>query len=321
MKTANYFKNVSLTALLAMGSFVYAQDANKISSQKVKELADKACECCYEISVNQPKDSIVAKINGCIRNTIINNQIFESLSGKSEEKQIIVDNDTIVSSNIIIANEGFDEIQNYMKKECKAVKTLMFSDNKENANSLSKNKKAMKFYEEGLSYSDEEKYDMAIVSYNKAVKIDPKFAFAWDNLGICYRRMDNYKEAIKCYKKSLELDPTGRVPLMNIGTAYEKLKDYKSAGESFVKLIEIYPEDPEGYFGAGRIFYISQDYEKGVDYMFKAYLKYSENQSPYIHDAEQNLAYYYQDLEQKGKLDIFMQAAKNNNINIQDEEE
>lgn len=335
MKTANYFKNVSLTALLAMGSFVYAQDtADADNSTKIKEMADKACDCAEKISVNLTREETVEEINSCITAQITSNQLMSSLKGLIEEaaKEIETDSTAVVTDTItdeqikninisINSEENFEEIQAYMFANCPAVKTLMASNNIESKHSMSKNKKALEFYYEGLDYYEKGKYDMAIVSYNKAVKKDPKFAFAWDNLGLSYRQMGNYKEAVKCYKKSLEIDPTGVTPLQNMAVAYTFMEDFKQAGETYEKYIKLYPNDPEGYYGAGRAYYMGGNHEQGVDNMFKAFKIYSETKSPYISDAQQMLAFFYQDLEQKGKLDIFMQAAKNNNINIQDEEE
>ncbi len=316
MKTNRLTRLIFSVVLMFLLNVGNAQE--KTDESKIKAIAEKACDCTRDISLELSKDSIVNRINLCISSANINQQIFESLTGQSLEKQIITDNDTISSKNVVNADENFSEIQAYMRYNCKYVKHLMIANNIKTDKSMSKNKKALEYYNEGQGYDNEEKFDMAVVSYNKAVKADPEFVFAWDNMGYSYRRLGNYKEAIKCYKRSLELDPKGHMPLMNIGTAYEKMKDYKNAGESFEKLIETYPQDPEGYFGAGRIFYIAGDYEKGVDYMFKAYKIYAEVQSPYFHDAEQNLAFYYNDLKEKGKQDIFYAAAKKNNIEIQE---
>lgn len=295
----------------------------KTDDAKIKSMGDKACDCCSEISVDQPKDSIVSSINECIRSITTASQLedtMQSLMEAVEKTESSVEGDTTVvgdGRNIVIyMDENFDEIQEYMFRNCKAVKFLMNSNNTKTELSMSKNKKALEYYKEGQDYSSEEKYDMAVVSFNKAVKADPKFVFAWDNLGISYRKMGNYKEAIKCYQKSLEIDPKGTMPLQNMAVAYEFLKDYKQSAATYVKFIDLYPDNPEGYFGAGRVFYISEEYAKGVDNMFKAYLLYEEAKSPYINDALQNLRYYYSDLEKKGKLDIFKEAAKNNNIDL-----
>ena len=81
-------------------------------------------------------------------------------------------------------------------------------------------------------------YNMAMVSYNKAVNIDPKFAFAWDNLGLSYRKIGNYKEAIKCYENRLKLIHQELYPFNNMGVAYTMLEDYTSAAETYDKYIK-----------------------------------------------------------------------------------
>ncbi|AXG73723.1 tetratricopeptide repeat protein [Flavobacterium arcticum] len=317
---SNRFSILTLL-LLVFPLIAIAQDDDSI-----KTIGDKACECTKEISTDQVRDSIVKKINDCISSQILLDQMtsqFGTPEEIREEVSKLTDNDTVAEigknkgKNIVITmDKDFDEIQQYMFENCYAVKVLMSSNNAESKHSMSKNKKALQFYEEGEAHLVREEYDMAIVSFNKAVKKDPKFAFAWDNLGISYRKRGNYKEAIKCYEKSLEVDPTGKMPLQNLGVAYEYLKEYQKSAEVYDRYIIQYPNDPEGYYGAARMYYFAGDYAKGVDKAFKAYLMYKELQSPYISDAQQVISAMYNELKEKGKLDIFLEAAKNNNIEI-----
>jgi len=316
MKTT-YF----LTACILV--FLNALNANAQDDEKIKILAEEACVCSDKISIEIPRDSIIAKINGCITSSITMNQMKDVIGDDVKElvknvgKGIEKDTTFIADKTYtIVVDENFDEIQKYLFVNCTNVQNLMATNNVLLDNSMSKNKKALKLYEEGVAYEQREMYDMAIVSYTKALKIDSKFSFAWDNLGLCYRKMGNYKEAIKSYQKSLDLDPKGTTPLQNIAVAYEYLKDYKNASATYEKFIVLHPDNPEGYFGAGRTLYSLEDYAKGVDNMFKAYLLYTKAKSPYVNDATQNLHYYYADLEKKGKLEIFKEAAKNNKIDI-----
>jgi len=308
-------------ALLLLSAAGYAQDDAKITS-----IANEACNCTEKISVEQPRDSIIKKINECIRTFIVTTQMVEESGGnvkkqventiaKGEQGTTVVQNGKTYTIDV---NKNFDEIQEYMFNNCESVKMLISTNNGLLDYSMSKNKKALKFYNEGTDYEVKEMYDMAIVSYTKALKADSKFSFAWDNLGLCYRKRGNYKEAIKCYEKSLELDPKGTTPLQNIAVAYDFLKDYKNAAATYEKFKTLHPDNPEGYFGAGRTYYIINDFEKGTDNMFKAYKLYKVQKSPYVNDALQNLRFYYNDLKEKNKLDIFNQAAKNNNVNIKE---
>lgn len=214
-------------------------------------------------------------------------------------------------------NPGPDpQVSAYLNKNCETVQKLMATDVIK-PGAMSSDKKALEFYEEGRRYVEEKKYDMAVVSYNKAVKRDPEFITAWNYLGLNYRRLENYKEAIICYEKSLELDPTGTFPLQNMGVTYQLMNDNAKAAETYERLVALDTKNPEGYYGAGANYYLAGNYEKGVGYMFKAYVLYAEAKSPYADDAKALLGEYYNDLKEKGKLDIFITAAKDNGIELE----
>lgn len=300
----------------------FAQETADIAKEKsILAISEKACECTMKINTNQVRDSIVSKINSCITAEIMQEQMKGMLDnmGKLVDEAVEAKNDTTVGQNInyqIIVDKDFEEIQQYMVNNCKAVSILMSSNDMLSKRSMSKNKKALAYYEEGIRYAQKEQYDMAIVSYNRAVKADSKFAFAWDNMGICYRRTGKYNEAIKCYAKSLEIDPMGKMPLQNTAIAYEFLKDYKKASATYDRFIRTHPNDPEGYYGAGRAYYYAGDYEKGIDNLFKAYKMYAEIKSPYLNDAQSALATFYKDLKDKGREDILIEAANKNGIEL-----
>ena len=324
MKTDRLTRLIFSVVLMFLLNVGNAQE--KTDESKIKAIAEKACKCTEEISVELPRDTVVAKINSCITAEIVaeqTNKQMEDLLGLAKEAiATSPKKDTTVVGEgkrfTIYADKDFDEIQADMFENCPSVKYLMSSNNVKSEFSMSKNKKALKFYQEGQDYSTEGKYEMAIVSFNKAVKADSKFAFAWDNLGISYRRIGNYKEAVRCYEKSLEIDPNGSMPMQNLAVAYEYLRDYDKAGQAYERLIKAYPDNPEGYYGCGRAYYFAENYEKAVNYMFKAYKMYNEAKSPYVNDASKTLDAFYNDLKEKGKLDIFYAAAKKNNIEIQE---
>lgn len=322
-------KTIWCSLFLLIGVAVAGQD--KKQEKEIKKLSEKACKCTDEISSGLIKDEIIEKINFCITQAIINEQMDESLKGLKDIQKLlketkweakIKESDTIYvadegSNNVILADKNFKEIQDYMMQNCKRMITLVNSNDLASDKSYSSNVEAMKFYNDGNKYAEKGKNEKAIECYVKAVKADPEFAFAWDNLGLCYRKVNNYEEAIKCYKKSLEVDPYGILPIQNLAVVYEYTKDYKAAAETYIKLIESDYNNPEGYYGAGRTYYTAGEYEKGVDNMFKAYVIYSETKSPYVNDAAKNLSFFYKDLKDKGKENIFKEMAKKNNVNLE----
>ena len=47
----------------------------------------------------------------------------------------------------------------------------------------------------------------ATTQWERAVKIDPTYAAAWNNLGIGYEQLGRFDEAREAYEKALKLDP------------------------------------------------------------------------------------------------------------------
>ena len=319
----NVKKCFTVVLVLFAACLGFSQDAKE--KKFIKRVAKEACKCLDEIPATLGKEEVLEKINSCITLAIIAQQTTADSAEMKEMKKLIdqaleAKEGTSVGDGktfTIYADKNFREIQDYMMENCEKMKPLVASNDMLSDKSMSKNPVALKYYHEGEDYYAKEKYEKAVVSYKKALETDAFFAFAWDNLGLAYRKLLNFDEALKCYKKSLEIDPYGTMPLQNMAVVYHLKQDFKSAGETYLRLIDIEPENPEGYYGAGRAFYAANDYEKACDYMFKAYIKYSETRSPYLKDAESNLSMFYQDLKQKGKLDIIRDAAKKNNINLE----
>ncbi len=63
------------------------------------------------------------------------------------------------------------------------------------------------YYNQGEGYSKKKSWSLAIQAYLEAVRLDPKFAEAWNNLGFCYRKVVQYDKAFGAYKQALDLKP------------------------------------------------------------------------------------------------------------------
>ena len=312
----NSFNRILFLLVFLSYNFNYAQD--KID----QKIIDESCSCIKKISLSLEKSSKIDSLNSCVTQSILMSQmenITKDLSKILDDQKGKIKDTTYVSGkNInITLDKDFDIIQKKLFQDCPYVKSLMMSNEQESENSVSNKKKAREYYSQGQKYSEKEQYDLAVVQYNKAVKSDPNFAFAWDNMGLCYRKLNRYEEAIKCYKKSLEIEPNGTMPLQNMAVAYDFLKDYKSASETYLKIIKNNPEDAEGYYGAGTAFFSNQDFEKGLDYMFQAYLIYKKTNSPYIHDSKTLIGNYYKFLKDNNQIDLFNKVAAKYKIQIQ----
>lgn len=60
----------------------------------------------------------------------------------------------------------------------------------------------------GVCYFKQEKYEMAIERFKRAVHLHPSSAIDYANIGVNYKMLDNKDEAIKHFELALALDPT-----------------------------------------------------------------------------------------------------------------
>jgi tetratricopeptide (TPR) repeat protein len=283
------------------------------SASILSKYAQDACTCIDSITVGK-KDhkQISTDIAACIdRQTILYQSIVE-ISRAMKEGNLNIELNVDKGSRKYKAY--YFSIEEWLTDSCASLKNAVASNNKESEFSVSKDKKALEQYNKGMDYVNAENYKDALTWFEKAVKTDPRFAFAWDNIGICNRRLGNLDAALDAYNKSLALDPNGKTPLQNIPVVYQFKKDYNKALEAYQNLLVVFPGDAEGYFGIGRMYLIKSDYEKGLDNMCKAYNIYVEINSPYRVDAQTIISGLYKAMKEKGQEELFNKILKDNHI-------
>lgn len=82
-------------------------------------------------------------------------------------------------------------------------------------------------------------YNKAIADYKMVVKINPKFQFAWYNMGNTYIKMEKYEKAIKYYSKAIEAYPAFAEAYFNRGLTKIYLKDIEGGALDLSKAGEL----------------------------------------------------------------------------------
>ena len=277
-------------------SFVLGYSQNN-TDEKLLAAVNEACECISKIEASSDA-----------KNDNISDCITQSIDAAKDKKRDAEKDPNEISYKIV---------ENYLVQHCKPLKELAFTENKKFKYASSDNVLAQLAYDDGMEYINEGDTENAIQKFSKAVEIDPKFAFAWDNLGISYRKNKQYEKAIAAYLKSLEIYPEGRLPLLNIAITYNLNQQYTEAVTYYEKFIDIYSDDPEGYYGLGLILYTQDQEEAGLDNLIRAYTIYTSQNSPYRADAAKKIGYMYKDLKNQDKLEVFNKVADKYNLKVQ----
>lgn len=327
-------RNLLLTALFAFG--LQFGQAQSTQTNYLSEVSGKACECMEKIEVfDRSKKEVIQDIKACIDEQVTAYQLISKLSsvfdenlldleqdqGKKKKKKKSKDkkevNITInINENSNDYKAAYYEIERHLMANCEELQLLINSNEKQSEFSISKDPESIRYYELGYAEAKEGNCTRAIEYYQEALRIDPKFAFAWDNIGICYRRLEQYDKAIEAYNQSLELDPYGKMPLQNIAIVYTYTKEYDKAIQAYERLGEVHPGNPEVAYGIGHTYTFGlEKYEEGLHQMCQAYLSYIEEKSPYRTDAEAVINHIYSKMKAEGKENLFLEILKLYNIN------
>ena len=82
---------------------------------------------------------------------------------------------------------------------------------------------AQVYLNQGIAWEKKGHFDQAISDYNKAIKINPRYAEPYNNRGIVYANKGKFNKAISDYNKAIEIDPRlGRAYKNRAGAYYSK---------------------------------------------------------------------------------------------------
>ncbi|RCV12958.1 hypothetical protein SEVIR_2G319700v4 [Setaria viridis] len=79
----------------------------------------------------------------------------------------------------------------------------------------------------GVSYKRDNKLDMAIKQFEKAVELQPGYVTAWNNLGDAYELKKDLKSALKAFEEVLLFDPNNKVARPRVDDLRQRANMYK----------------------------------------------------------------------------------------------
>jgi len=133
----------------------------------------------------------------------------------------------------------------------------------------SKNAEAV--YHQGVAFAAKEKYQEAMVSFFKAVKLYKDYDSAYVMMGDINTKFNSYDTAMKFYKKALAINPKNVRALNNLATIYKNVEhNTNDALACYLKIIAIDSTNKEIFVFAAWCYNTLQHYDKAIPYAVKA---------------------------------------------------
>ena len=105
----------------------------------------------------------------------------------------------------------------------------------------------------GIAFHQMLLLNLAKKNYERAIKLDPKYSEAINNLGTIYYSQKSYRRAISNYKRALRYAAPSASIYSNLGTAYFGRRDYRQATECYQKALDLDPDVFEHHSSFGTL--------------------------------------------------------------------
>lgn len=105
----------------------------------------------------------------------------------------------------------------------------------------------------------------ASLSYQKAVKVDPTYKTAYNNLGILYERRGILDKSNDEYHKLLKLDPNDSNAHCGLGNLFRRKKMWNEAIAEYTKSIELSSDNSRAHYGLGCVHLKKSKWDKAED--------------------------------------------------------
>lgn len=158
------------------------------------------------------------------------------------------------------------------------------------------------WYYLGRTKYNENRFEEAVVAFQRCLKLDDKHVKAEDNLGLSYQALGRLDDALQAYRNAIDWQSDAKVknpgPFIDIGGLFLETNQPEKAVEYLQKALEIAPDDPKAHQQLGKAYFNLNNLPKALVELEKA-VQLAPNNAPVHYILAQ--VYRKQGLGEKAK--------------------
>lgn len=120
------------------------------------------------------------------------------------------------------------------------------------------------WHKKGVSFLALKRHQEAIVCYDRALQIDPRYTFAWTGKGVALDELGQYEDAIECYDKALAINPRDATTWSNKGAALVDIGRLQEAINCYDKALAIDPQNMRAWSNKAGVLRALDRYEEAI---------------------------------------------------------
>ncbi|MGK7897308.1 MAG: tetratricopeptide repeat protein, partial [Xenococcus sp. (in: cyanobacteria)] len=132
---------------------------------------------------------------------------------------------------------------------------------------------ALKYYQsyqlwncQGLALDSLQRYQEAIVAYDKAIALKSEYLWLWNNRGEVYTKLGQIEKAIADFKKAIALNQQQSfVPSNNLGKLYYQQQKYQEAITTYQQAIAVKNDYVPALIGLGNCYKAQKNYALALE--------------------------------------------------------
>ncbi len=121
-----------------------------------------------------------------------------------------------------------------------------------------------------LNYQALNRLDIALTTFQKAIKINDKHASTFNNIGNIYFAQGKFKEAKKYFGKALSIEPLMPEATNNLATCQSKFGDFQSAEDNYKKAILLEGNRADFYVNLGELLAEQGKFDNATEVFLKS---------------------------------------------------